>query len=924
VIPGDLEATFSGPVDVRDYVDSSDPNDIPTAIKNPDIGGLFYFRGSGCYYIITELSEDKSTVTGYKLWAGQESVREIKVDGDVCSADSDGAASISSPATMITKSQQERKKYARNMTQEKGVTYESGKAAYTAASFTSSDNTSAFVKFRDKYLGWRQTYDSTGFPVDTSFQCVTYALSESGGMSEVTVAIETYTGSYMDSTGSWQTRGTDSPYTSYLVKLDPSDWVYYESGSSSRTGKQHLLWFSESREFLGGSDYNYDGPIWNYGPSERPEGAEYVAFGMYSASIAKVYSHGCMSKKILDQAEEIETRYNTLAHKEVAHWSTSKTTPYASLSVGNRRICDKEGIFLVHVYQDTAAQNKVEIIGELQGNNLFRFKSGGYAPVVVIGDSDYAATEVDLYTDAACTTLAYRAGKFDPLDWWETKCGKTEKPLYNSSGEEVYVRKPWETKDLGYDIVTGWLEPFWMIGGEFDSGKGKQSGNSYDNTIFGFFEGPCYYRGIMGKEVEPTGYALDLPTSYNGLRCIYVKGQNGGSSGYRAGLGGLGSQVSKAGGYPQCDVSQITCMTKARARNIGNTTSNWPVCEGMGFHKLSHIYARYLRYLRYDLHQDSLWGPGLSCNIAPSSGTWDLCKGGTGVKWSTNGGGTWNYQGWSTYPSLTWSSGSGSTDAWFGWVSNWSCLGRCLESQMALSYAVECGIGPEEEFTWDGFKYKYACIPGCHTLLEGPTLNARLYSWRDFSVTAYAKSSTTALTLQGQVKYEWPVCDGMVLWGDVFDYGWAGLECVVDIQTPTSGKHVYTNPYTLYLCTHQKDLVYCSTDVTAAGGVFAFERTYEKIGSGIRNGEGWSGKLHPYSIVPVGRGGGTMYTGTCSYQTNYDYSGWFSNTGCHKRAALRGRGSANWSAASARNWAGDASASYSNRFFSASVQIALA
>jgi hypothetical protein len=243
---------------------------------------------------------------------------------------------------------------------------------------------------------------------------------------------------------------------------------------------------------------------------------------------------------------------------------------------------------------------------------------------------------------------------------------------------------------------------------------------------------------------------------------------------------------------------------------------------------------------------------------------------------------------------------------------------------MALSYAVECGIGPEEEFTWDGFKYKYACIPGCHTLLEGPTLNARLYSWRDFSVTAYAKSSTTALTLQGQVKYEWPVCDGMVLWGDVFDYGWAGLECVVDIQTPTSGKHVYTNPYTLYLCTHQKSLAR-ETSITATSGGFGFESTYEKIGSGIRNGEAYSKSLWPYSIVPREKGGATSTTGSCAYSVNYDYSGWFSDAvGTHKRACMLGRGYAAWSAASARLWLGRSSASCSARDYSASVQIALA
>ena len=761
------------------------------------------------------------------------------------------------------------------------------------------------LKYKDSSLGWQEyLWDGTSW-------------LDFGGYCEVNYSEVKYnTGTFYTSSGT--SAASADLHSTYFIYTDPNDYIYCRTYTSAPDPR--IVYFDKDYNFISGFSTRTAGLDSRViKPSDRPEGARYFSINnneKYNQLSLKIFSPNAkidLSEKILDLSERVNEAYKQIGHKEVASWKTNDLSPRASYNVGNREIANEEGIYLVHVHQDTSGKNRVRIVGELQKNNLFKFTDGSYAPTVVITDSDYDATNIDLYADPTHTNLAYAAGNFDATDWW-LKNNKAEQPLYNISGAKVYVRKPWESKDLGYDIVIGWRKTIWMLGGEFD-----QNGN----TLFGFFSNPTYYNGFLTKEVSPTGYCLDLPTYYkNALRCIYIKDTGGSTS---IGQGSFFDVRRTNRAYPRTGVSQLSTMTQARARNIGDVQSSMPVCEGMGFHKLSHIYSRYIKYLRYDLHQDSLWGPGISSNISPNSTTWDKYSGGSGIKFSMNGGNP-AFHTFAADPNITWSSGSTITTNWNIWINQEYPKGRTLEAQMALSWAVEKGIEPETKFTWDEEEYVYTNIPHLHTLLEGPDMNARLFKWTDFSGEPYEKGSANKVVVTGQMKLQWPVCDGMVLWGDVFDYGYAGLEVVVDVVTPTSsGTHRYTNPFIAYLCTSQENLIYLNSSYTSGGG-FGFEGTYEKIGEGIRNGEEYSKNLFPYSIVPIAKGGGTLYTGSCAYSTNYDNYGdtVFSVAGRKVRAAMRGRGRALWSPASARLWYGYNSQSYSYRYCAASLQVALA
>lgn len=759
------------------------------------------------------------------------------------------------------------------------------------------------LKYKDSSLGWQEyLWDGTSW-------------LDFGGYCEVNYSEVKYnTGTFYTSSGT--SAASADLHSTYFIYTDPNDYIYCRTYTSAPDPR--IVYFDKDYNFISGfstGTAGLDSRVIK--PSDRPEGARYFSINnneKYNQLSLKIFSPNAkidLSEKILDLSERVNEAYKQIGHKEVASWKTNDLSPRASYNVGNREIANEEGIYLVHVHQDTSGKNRVRIVGELQKNNLFKFTDGSYAPTVVITDSDYDATNINLYADPTHTNLAYAAGNFDATDWW-LKNNKAEQPLYNISGAKVYVRKPWESKDLGYDIVIGWKKTIWMLGGEFDS-----SGN----TLFGFFSNPTYYNGFLTKEVSPTGYCLDLPTYYkNTLRCIYIKDTGGSMS---AGQNSIFDIQRTNRAYPKTDVSQLSTMTSARARNIGDTQSSMPVCEGMGFHKLSHIYSRYIKYLRYDLHQDSLWGPGISSNITPNSTTWDKCLGGSGIRFTINNGDLLHHT-FADNPNFSGVSGSTSGYNWNYWINLEHPKSRTLEAQMALSWAVEKEIEPETKFTWDEEEYIYTNIPNLHTLLEGPDMNARLFKWTDFSGEPYEKGTTNKVVVTGQMKLQWPVCDGMVLWGDVFDYGYAGLEVVVDVVTPTSsGIHRYTNPFIAYLCTSQEKLMYLNSSYTSGGG-FGFEGIYEKIGEGIRDGEAYSKNLFPYSIVPVTKGG-TLYTGSCAYSINYDNYGdtVFSVAGRKIRASMRGRGASTWKTSSARYWFSPNSQSLSYRAYSASLQVAL-
>lgn len=618
-------------------------------------------------------------------------------------------------------------------------------------------------------------------------------------------------------------------------------------------------------------------------------------------------------KEVLDSFSAIEKDLETVLgsqdYIEAAIFDASTTNPDAIQEFGDSRIADMHHHRVVVVNKETGA---VTVLGTLMDNNHFRYKDGSFAPTVIISDSDYDASAVALYSDALGHNQVYAAGAFDAVDCYE-RFGLNP-DMYNSEGEKVYIRAPWESKDIGQDIVYAPDKEYYCIDGVVSGDKMIQAAFEKESTLF----------GVTAKKVEKTGYNSYLPTLKNNvLRSVYFKtstGVNCGANG-QSNLTNLFNRTDRA--YPKTNVSQINTMTYARAKNK-ETTSPLPCAEGMMFHKMAIVNLLNIKHKTYNLHAVNKFGGGISSNYAVNASSWGNV---TGVRYKVDGAADWTYATMGATPSFRYNASNGSTNFNI-WLNQEYSKERTGESQMALSFVAESlrtdsnvgsAIQPETDFQFDGETYYYKLVPDTEGLSNGK-MNARLYKKLSDTFSAWT-SAGVACSVEMEVILEIGVIEGLVLWGDVFDYCGGGFEAIITRVSATEGNN--GNPKRFYLCTEQSKLVYENVAKKNAGESFLCETApgYEDMGEGVIDGEAYRTRRIPYSIAGTTKGG-SLNTGLCQYGSNYDFSSGASING-KARQGFRGRGLAYWTAGSARAWHGNYACSRASRTYAAAFQIAL-
>ena len=936
-----IPSLHNEPLDLRVVIDTIAK--IPE-IPYPWIGMLFYVKETKKIYSATEINSN-NIITGYTEFHASGNISKIIYREVTYVPDETGLVSIPTPEI-----EEERKSIYEssvNITQLMGKSYPNISTAVVDYKTIATLTDGCTIKFKDSLGLW---HEFRGDEITSG----SFEWTEIGAYSEVDYSNCKTTNSQLKSDGTAVLDNLKNYFTSSFIFVPKNTSIYSNKLKyySSNVGEDYSLMNAYDK------NYTFIAQIIPYSNqpnmerlipySQLPEGTKYIRYSYSKDVVGSVAVKFVTSEMIQRDAEILDDASRktsemkeSLGYKEYAEWNRPGLSPDADVQeIGSLKIINSKGFYLI----DVSDGEKAKIVGELQKNNWLRFTNGQWAPTVVISEAQYNASQVALYTDTAGQNLAFAAGAYNPNTWWTTYGGAglaKPTPLYNASGVEVYCRRPWETIDKGYDIVCGWTKPIWIIGGE----KGRRG-----QEIFAFFERETYYDGILAKLVDPTGGCPGLPTQINSkLRSIYCK-SGAGSAGYSFPRYGLDKSrypdfdiFNRTGyAYPVYNQNAITTMQRARAKNK-NTTSSLPCSEGMCFHKMSRLYADFVKYGTYNL--GTYWGHGISSNAGLNASNWGTV---TGMRMRENADSSTYYyslmsHGYNSSSTglktndgiclFCYSSSSASatvyTDKRLTVVTNGEApKERTLESQMALSLAVECGIQPNTIFYWDEETYKYTNVTKAATLLDGPDMNAKLIKiYPETKVYGFTTNDPTTAVESSvliQVVLQIPVIDGEVFWGDVFDYGYAGCEVVVDVETSTAGATRYTNPFTAYLCTRQKDLTYTTAITNTDGSKFDFEYIYEKVGTGIRDGEGWVKEYFPYTPVPTSKGGGTMTTGACSYAVNYDANGWFNTVGSKVRASMRGRGSAAWSVDSARFWLGHASQSYSARACAASLQVALA
>lgn len=664
---------------------------------------------------------------------------------------------------------------------------------------------------------------------------------------------------------------SENPYVhshgaSQFIELHQYESIYYHGWISNANAG--IACYDEDYRFLSalikGSGSSVAEVTRYVRASEIPAGTKYIRFCtqvnyMNGSTVAqRSYELNIESDSAAERnavlVEDLTQRVRNLeafAPSGIAGFWADSLDPEEESQIGDPSILDDWDFHLIDV------ANKRDL-GKLQKNNIFRFQSGEYAPVVVCSGSDA-------------------------------------------------VEEGYETVDQGYMIVRAWNGKKFLVNGVGNSGR----------EVIGLFNQEETVDGVTSVELDWTGIAAGLATIKDSkARVIPFKNVNlsTGSKGknniveYFTGDSYIKTNVCGYGGTASNEACRLS-----RALNDNNSDAfdKSVFSEQMAIHKLSHIYAHFLKYKTYYLHNPQRWGGGTSSNDgAPSAANWGTK---TGIRWSIDNRQSYSYGTWNTTPSNFYATASkGSPGNWSEFVNNYYSKWKCLEHLVALSYAVDNNIEPDQQFEVYGETYSYKTIEGTKSPLEGE-LNAKLFKYVTLQFSAF-DASGNAITIDADLVLVAPVVDGYISWGDVFDYGYGGLEAVSKATGPS------TREIKAYLCTHQSELTNDNTVTTQTE--FAFESTYKYLGKSSRStyDSGYSAKLMPLTIIPALAGGG-LSNGACAY--NYATHSAGDTKTVRARLGIRGRGLASRDYASSRLWYGSYAASHVAQSYAFAPQVGM-
>ena len=563
-------------------------------------------------------------------------------------------------------------------------------------------------------------------------------------------------------------------------------------------------------------------------------------------------------------------------------------------------------------------------VGQLVDNNHFRFVTGAFAPTVGITEEMRAACDVQLYTDAEHTTpLTLKNGVVvtdktgtHPYDATEVYNSLGLVDLFDSEGNKVRQLLPWETTETKYSVMIGRYDTLYPVD--------RQTGES-GKVLTGIFKRQVRYDGIDSGKYPLLGTALapcPVTTVGNKTRNFfyaYAVGDtntNNGPSG--AGESMCSMYVNDGRTYPRIsDMNQMNNMQKARANNA-DTNAPLPFAEG-GFHGVNtFILCMELLYGTKYLHNNNLFGSGISSNDACNSeNTW-LDNG--GVRCKEQGTAEWTYRGFGDNTPFGHNEKLEKNNfSWF--VNYYRPKEQCMESQMAASWAAEFGIAENTEYEAYGATYRYKNITGVKGLADG-AMNCKVYRKKIGTCKGY-KDANTLATYDLELSLRMSLMHGMNVSGDVFAYWSGGCEMVGTNKVQTDGNYnteqLTKNYIDFYLEPTQSKWVNESAVSKNNLGTFGFEAVYGKIGTfgpPILSGGYCKNRLGhtPYKIADGGNIG--------SWQSFYSwaFSYWSSVINQRVRIAVRLRGHAYHASCSARYLNANNSAADTNVNYGGSAQ----
>lgn len=625
-----------------------------------------------------------------------------------------------------------------------------------------------------------------------------------------------------------------------------------------------------------------------------------------------------MAKKVEQNAADIAELKEGVKDYYVGENDEVTGDPHFKNCKGNKEFLGEWHPFLIDHTDNTG--EATHPVGQLMDNNHFRFVSGAFAPTVGITEAMRAACDVQLYTDAEHTTpltlkngvvVTDKAGAH-PYDAVEVYNSLGLVDLYDGEGNKVRQLLPWETTETKYSVMIGRYDTIYPVD--------RQTGDS-GKVLSGIFKRQVRYDGIDTGKYPLLGTALapcPVTTVGNKTRNFfyaYAVGDTNTTNGASgAGESMCSMYVNDGRTYPRIsDISQVTNMQKARANNA-DTNASLPFAEG-GYHGINtFILCMELLYGTKYLHDNNLFGSGISSNDACNSeNTW-LDNG--GVRCKEQGTEEWTYSRFGDRIPFGYNEKLEKNNfSWF--VNYYRPKEQCMESQMAASWAAEFGIAENTEYEAYGGTYRYKNITGVKGLADG-VMNCKVYRKKIGTCKGY-KDADTLATYDLELSLRMSLMHGMNVSGDVFAYWGGGCEMVGTNKGSTDSARLEKNYIDFYLEPNQSKWVNESVVSKNNLGTFGFEAVYSKIGvfgppilsdGYCKNRLGYT----PYKIAD----GGNMSSWQCFYSWAFPY--WSSTLNQRVRIAVRLRGSAALALCSARSLNAYDSAADAYVYFGGSAQ----
>jgi hypothetical protein len=610
-------------------------------------------------------------------------------------------------------------------------------------------------------------------------------------------------------------------------------------------------------------------------------------YGVF-ASIASNYVNRWERDELDDRITAIE---NSLAYKNflqddfcVKAWATDNLSASSIESYGQEQfLWDLWRFYLIDTTDNAGITTTP--VGELVRDNLFRFtRDNSFAPSVGISETQYADSELELFQLVDGEYVQYcEAGAYDAEDYLEnvlrpvvekTPNNLAKAKLYKLVDEEyveAHAVLPWETTETKYSINLGNYRDIYALDNTVgDSGK----------TWIGLFSNPTKWDGIdVSKyKLPPTAISPSPVTVVNDTYAtsfFFAYSVGWKNCGNVNGVDGSNWGLSGAAFPRRWDMQQITNMGFARKCNA-DTTKPYPCAEGGFFAFNCAMNSMEVAMGTKYLHSTARFSTGISSNDSCSNESQMNTYG--GFRCRVSGAETWTYSKWNGTPPIRYNNANTSKTA-TTLVNNESPKERCMESQMAYSWAKEFGISENVEFEFYGYTYWYRNVS---TAASGK-MNAIVYSRRSGTKTLW-NSSKEETTWDWEFVLRMGLYMGLRLSGDVYCYRGGGYEQVGEYKSGNSNE-----PIRLFMQPDQTKWVRESSVNIA--GKFSFEDVYPLEGTVIRQSEGWTKKRQPNAAFAVSKGGSTS-TGECYYcSSNHYWSG--SLTTPYVRIAARCGGHAN-------------------------------